>query len=108
MMVQEVLDAVVIQSDGVEHARSSLDGARRRVAGARMARDRLGNDAAEPSEVHDAGHFPRIAKRARGDEDWVLQLQAAEGDGEIDHYKINFSPARTFRTFSTSSSPPPL
>ena len=38
VMVEEVVDAVVVQADGVEHAARRLDGARRRVAGARLAR----------------------------------------------------------------------
>src|SRR5262249_59390742 len=37
----------------------------------------------QPGEVHDAGHLPGVAERARRDEDRVLQSEAAEGDGEV-------------------------
>jgi hypothetical protein len=80
---QEVLDAVVVQADGVEHARRRFDGPRRRVAGPRPARDRLGDDAAEPGEIDDAGHLPGVTERPRRDQDGVREAQPAEGDGEV-------------------------
>src|SRR5262249_5958572 len=81
----EVLDAVVVQPDGVEHARGRLDGARRGVAGARLAGDGLGDDAAQAREVEGAGHLTGVAEGARGDEDGVGEAQPAEGDGEVGH-----------------------
>src|SRR5262245_29362796 len=83
MMVDEVLDAVVVESDGIEHAGRGLDGARRRVAGPGVACHRLGDDAAQPGKVNDAGHLARIAEGARRDEDRVAKTQPAEGYTEI-------------------------
>ena len=97
--MQEMLDAVVIESDGVKHAASGLDGARRRIAGA---------DGASPSwERYRPGErnpqcrpFRGVAERARSDEDRVLQMETAESDGEIDHgfgfYRFNISSARAY------------
>ena len=63
-MGNEVSDAVVVEADGVEHSRRRFHRARRRIAGARLARHRLGNDAAQLSEIDDARHLPRIAECA--------------------------------------------
>src|SRR5262245_15437783 len=108
-----MLDAVVVQADGVEHARGRLDGARRGVAGARLPRDGLGDDAAELAEIDRAGHCAGVAEGARGDEDGVAQLEAAEGDGQVSHDTASAwgqswsgSPSRIFRTNSTISFPP--
>src|SRR5262249_42590199 len=81
----EGVDAVVVEADGVEHAGRRLDGARRRVADARLARHRLGHDAAEAGEVDRAGHLARVAERARRHQDRVAQGQATEADGQVDH-----------------------
>src|SRR6516162_2964358 len=93
MMVQEMLDAVVVQSDSVEHSASGLDGSRRTIAGAWMARHGLGHDAAQAGKVHDPGHFARIAERARSCENQVFQLQTAKRNGEIDHPAYSITPA---------------
>ena len=45
----EGLDAVVVEADRVEHAGGGFDRSPRRVAGARLGGDRLGQDAAEPA-----------------------------------------------------------
>ena len=93
MMRDEVIDAVVIEADGVEHAAGGLDGARRRIAGARLPRYRLGNDPAELGEIDHARHLARVAERAARDEDGILQAEAAEGDGEINHRCLRSSVA---------------
>ena len=84
MVRDERLDAVVVQADRVEHAGGGFDRSPRRVAGARLLRDRLGQDAAEPAEVDQAFHLAGVAERAGGDEDRIRQPQPAELDGEID------------------------
>ena len=73
VVVEEVVDAVVIEADGVEHAGWGLDRPRRRVADSRLGGDGLRDDAAEAGEVDEAGHFPGVAEGARGDEDRVAQ-----------------------------------
>ena len=83
VMKQEMLDAVVVEADGVEHAGRGLDRSRRPVAGPRLARHGLGDDAAELGEVNDAGHLPRVAERARGDQDRVAEVEAAQSDGQV-------------------------
>ena len=65
MLLDEVIDAVVVQADGVEHAGRRLNGARRRVTGARGLCHRLGDDAAELGEIHGAGHFARTIAAIR-------------------------------------------
>src|SRR5262245_65009998 len=85
MMGNEVVDAIVIQSDGIEHARGGFEGSRRRIADAGLARHRLRNDAAELGEIHDACHLARIAKCAGRDENRVLETETAECDGEVEH-----------------------
>jgi len=64
MMMNEVVDAVVVQSDGVEHSRRGLDRAWRLIAGPRMLRHRLGNDSSELGEIDDPGHLAGVAKSA--------------------------------------------
>ena len=55
-----------------------LDRSPRRVAGARLLRDRLGQDAAEAAEIDQAGHLAGVAERARRHEDRIRQPQAAK------------------------------
>ena len=71
MVSDEMIDAVVVETDGVEHARRRFDRARRRVADAWLCRHRLGNDAAQLGEIDDARHFARVAEGAGGDEDGI-------------------------------------
>ena len=80
----EGLDAVVIEADRVEHAGGGFDRSPRRVAGPRLLRDRLGQNAAQPAEIDQAFHLAGVAERARGDQDRIRQPQSAKLDGEID------------------------
>ena len=98
MMRDERLDAVVVEADRVEHAGGGLDRSPRRVAGPRLLRDRLRQNAAEAAEVDQAFHLAGVAERARRDEDRIRQPQPAELDREIDcsrrcegrkHYSIS-------------------
>src|SRR5439155_9911043 len=82
LVLDEVVDAVVIQADGVEHAGGRFDRARRGVAGARGVGNSLGDDAAELGEVHDAGHVARVAEGAGGNEDGVAQMQTTNLGGK--------------------------
>ena len=63
-MMNEVVDAVVVQSDGVEHSRRGLDRARRLIAGPRMLCHRLGNDATQLGEIDDPSHLAGVTKSA--------------------------------------------
>src|SRR6266478_569388 len=92
MMMDKMLDAVVIETDGVEHARGCLDRSRGRVAGARLARDRFGDDAAKELEIDDLGHFAGVAKRARCNQNGIAQIQAAQGDRKIGHRECSVEP----------------
>src|SRR5205085_1126225 len=60
-------------------------GARRRLAGPRRPRGRLGNGAAESPEVERAGHFTCVAEGARRDQHGVLQREPAERDSDVRH-----------------------
>ena len=87
--LDEGLDAVVVQSDRVEHAAGGFDGPRRRIAWPRLLGDRLGQDPAQPREVHQPGHFAGVAEGARGHGDRVGQTQAAELNVEMDASRIH-------------------
>jgi hypothetical protein len=88
-MGDEVVDAVVVEADCVEHAGGGLDGARRRIAGTRFASDRFRDDGAETCKINGAGHFPSVAKGAGRDRDRIAERQAAECDGEIQHFDFS-------------------
>ena len=75
VMRDEGLDAVVIEADRVEHAGGGFDRSPRRVAGARLLRDRLRQDAAQAADIDEAFHLAGVAERARGDEDRIRQPQ---------------------------------
>ena len=83
MMFDKRFEAVVVQADAVEHAGGGFDRSPRRVAGPRLLGDRFGNDAAEALQIDQAGHFPCIAERARGRQDWIGQFEAAKLDREV-------------------------
>ncbi len=83
-MFDEGFDAVVVQPDRIEHAGGRLDGSPGCIAGPGLGRDRLGQDAAQAAEVHQAGHLPRVAERARGDQDRIGQSQPAQLYGQVD------------------------
>ncbi len=104
MMMDEMFDAVVVEADGVEHSRRRLDGARRRVADARLARDGFGDDAAQPREIDEAGHLPCVAERARGHEDGIAQAKAAEGDGKVGHDASILIGPMGYRTYKSYKS----
>ena len=46
--------------------------------------DRLGQDAAEPGKIDQAGHFAGVAECARGDQDRIGKEEPAQLHGEID------------------------
>ena len=50
---------------------------------ARLLRDRLGQDSAQPRQVDQAGHFAGVAERARGHGDRIGQVQAAQLNVEM-------------------------
>jgi len=103
MMRDEMIDAVVIEADGVEHPRRRLDGARRRVALARLMRDGLRYDAAELSEIDRAGHFLGVSKSAGRHQDRVLHVQAAKCDTEVGmRFVFRFAPRDSLRAGTES------
>src|SRR4051794_15310760 len=83
-MFEEVVDAVVVESDGVEKARWGLDRSRRRVAGPGFRGDRLRNDRTQLREIDQTRHLPSITKRAGCDENWVAQMEGAQLHGEVE------------------------
>ena len=83
MMSNEMFDAVIVEANGIEHARCSLDRPRRLVADPRLARHGLGDDPAQKTEIHDACHLPGIAEGARRNKDGILKVKATKSDREI-------------------------
>ena len=84
VMLNEGIDAVIIEPDRVQHAAGRFDGAPRCVARARLARDRLGQDGAQPIEVDESGHFAGVAERTGRDHDRVRQPQASQLNLQVD------------------------
>src|SRR5258708_38751802 len=82
-MFEEVVDAVVIEADGVEHSTGRFHGPGRLVARARNAGNRLGDDSAQLTEVDYALELARVAEGARCHHDRVAELQPAESDAQI-------------------------
>ena len=64
VLLDEMVNAVVIESDGIQHAGRRLHGSRRRVAGTRVARYGLGDDAAQTRKIDHPSHFLCVAEGA--------------------------------------------
>ena len=89
-MVDELVDADVLQADGVEHAGGGLDDARRGMTGHGLEGDALGDEGADAFERDDLFKFDAVAEGAAGGDDRVDQLDA----GEL-HFHVGFH-ARIF------------
>jgi hypothetical protein len=85
LAADELLHAHILESDGVEHSGRGLDDARRGVAGHRLHRDALGDQAADPLQMHDLFKLDAIAEGAAGGNDRVGQLQAGQR-----HFHLGF------------------
>ena len=70
----ERIDAVVVQSDGIQHSTGRFHGPPRRIAGTRLLGHRFGKNSAQSAQVDQVLHLPRIPERARRNEDRVRQL----------------------------------
>ena len=89
LAADEGFDAVVVQADRIEHYRGRLDRPRRRIAGARLLSNGLGQDRPEPAQVHQARHFAGVAKGAGGDHYRVRETEASELDGQRDRSRVH-------------------
>ena len=94
VVLDEGLDAVVVQADRVEHAAGRFDGSPGAIAVPRLAGDRLGQDPAQAGQIDQAGHLAGIAERARGHHDRVGEPQPAELDGEVDGRRVHVALGR--------------
>jgi len=89
LLGNERLHAYVLQADCVEHARSSLGHARRRVAADRLARQALDYDRSDAVQRRLTGELAAVAERtARGD-DRILQFDATERGAQISHESVH-------------------
>ena len=85
VLLDDRVDARVLEPDRVEHPARRLGHARRRVADARLERRALAADRAEPVDVDDVAVLDAVAERPRRDEDRVRQDEAAaEVDRQVD------------------------
>ena len=85
VLLDDRVDAGVLEADRVEHPARRLGHARRRIADPRLERRALAADRAEPVDVDDVAVLDAVAERARGDEDRVGQDEAAaEVDRQVD------------------------
>ena len=80
VMGDEGLDAVVIQTNGVEQSCRGLDRSPRGVSSARLLGDRFRENTAELAEIDERCHLAGIAEGARGGEDRIAELQSSELD----------------------------
>ncbi len=85
VVLAKMSDSIVIQPDRVEQARSGLDGARSRIAGARLERDGLGDHAPQPLEADHPLHLTDVPERPRCDQHRILETQPSQRYLEVNH-----------------------
>ena len=73
----------ILQSDRVQHSRSRLEQARRRISRHRLLRKSLYHEAAKPVEVHHVLELNPVSKRAAGRDHRIFQLDAGKADTQI-------------------------
>lgn len=78
VLLEEGLEAVVVQADRVEHARGGLDRTGRRISDAGQGGDGLGDHTPEAGEVDIRLHLARIAERPRCHEDRIAEFEAVQ------------------------------
>ena len=83
LLVDEGAHADVLQADGVDHAGGGLDDARRGVAGHRLAREALGDEAADAVERDDVLELDPVAEGSAGCDDGRAKLDAGYGDAHV-------------------------
>ena len=91
LFLDEVVDADVLQADGVQHAGGGLDDARRGMAGHGFERDALGDEGADPLERDDLFKFDAVTEGAAGGDDRVGEFEA----GQL-HFHVGFHAALIF------------
>ena len=85
VLLDDRVDAGVLEADRVEHPGRRLGDPRRRVADPRLERRALAADRAEALDVDHVAVLDAVAERARGDEDRVGQDEPPpEVDREVD------------------------
>ena len=85
VLLDDGIDARVLEADRVEHPARRLGDARRRVADPRPERGPLAADRAEPVDVDDLAVLDAVAERPRRDQDRVGEHEAAaEVDRQVD------------------------
>ncbi len=80
---QVVVNANVLQADGVKHSGCRLHNARRVMAGHWLQRDALGDEPADPLQGDDLLKLDAIAKGAAGGDDRVDQFQTSQRNSHI-------------------------
>ena len=78
LAADKLLDAHILQADGVQHSGGGLDDARRGMAGDGVERDALGDEAADALESDDVFKFDAVAKGAAGGDDRTGQIEAGK------------------------------
>src|SRR6185436_14818634 len=83
MVLDKGVNAVVVQADGIEQAGTGLDGPPGLVANSWGLGQGLRQYAAEPGEIDEIFHLPRVAECAGGGEDGVAKSKAAQRDSQV-------------------------
>ena len=84
LLAQERLDPDVLEADRVQHAGRRFRDPRRHVAGARLERERLGDDAAQLGEVDERRELGAVAAGAAREQHRVAQRNSRQLGREVD------------------------
>ena len=68
------IEAGIGQTDRVDHSATELSDARRRCARPGLDAHGLGDEPAEPFEIHDLGELAAVARSAGSEDDRILKL----------------------------------
>jgi len=91
-VLEVLLDADVLEADGVEHAGSGLDDARGGMAGHGVEGDSLGDESTDALKGDDLFKFDTVAEGAAGGDDWVDQFHSGQRD-----FHVGFQWRRSFK-----------
>ena len=83
MVLEEVVNSIVIQADGIEQSAGGLNGSGGGVAGPGLRGHGFGDNAAQAGYVEKPGHFSHISEGAGGHENRVIQGEAAQPHAQI-------------------------
>ena len=91
--------ADVLQANCVQHARCSLEKARRRIAGHRFARESLYYEPAQLFQLHNIFELDAVCESSTCRDNWILELNAGKLEVKVDLPKPRGGGARSSHRF---------